>query len=137
MAIKEKLCFGIFLFNCIRLSLFSYLHHNLQFQNSQFTVIIIFCALDTTLRILNTLYKLHVMKLYIRGPLQYHINTCPKRDLNLGPMAFSLLQFEIAPKTTQPPRLDSLETFIGEILVVAGCKIECLTIFWVASRQSL
>ena len=23
--------------------------------------------------------------------------TCPKQDLNLGPMAFSLLEFEIAP----------------------------------------
>ena len=33
----------------------------------------------------------------IAGPLPYQINTCSKQDSNLGPMAFSLLEFEIAP----------------------------------------
>ena len=48
------------------------------------------------------------VSIYIRGPLRYLINTCPKRDFNLGLMAFFLLEFEIASKTTQPPRLDCI-----------------------------
>ena len=36
----------------------------------------------------------------------FHINTCPKQDLNLGPIAIFLLEFELWAQTTQPSRLD-------------------------------
>ena len=51
----------------------------------------------------------------IAGPLCYHINACNKQDLNLGPMALSLLEFEIVPKTTHPPRLDGADFVCGFI----------------------
>ena len=62
--------------NGIRWSLFSYLHHSLQHLNNYL------CALDTTLRILITSYKLHVMKLLsqIKKDLPWLVATLKKKE---------------------------------------------------------